>query len=409
MSTLRTVSFLAFKDIKRDRKIATLVVFLLAFSFINITFFAAFLNGLGNTFQEGIIDTATSHIIITPSKSSDLKFISEISSLQKKVELHREVIATSTHITTPVTISFRNKQFSTSATAITPSEESLVTTTSTFVERGSYLTDHSNSEIVLGRFIAGQRIEDTVGQEQFGQLIEGLGVDVGEVVTVRYQNGLEKEYRVRGIVGSEGFSTISQEAFITMEEAESVLGTSDQASSLLVKLEDRYRADIVKQFILEQGVNSVEVRTWEEASSFVGAINSTFGIVNLVTALVGVIVVVVTIGIVVFINTSRKKRIIGVLKAIGMSSRQVMLIFVLQSFILGTLGMLIGVGIFEIINYYTSANPINLPIGALRFALGPEAVIEAALLIVLSAVIAGYVPARMASKQKILESIKTVE
>lgn len=406
--SLRTVSFLAVKDLKRDRKIALLVIFLLAFSYINITFFAAFLNGLGNTFQENVINTATSHIIITPS-NAEAKYIPGVSLLRKKIELDNEVIATSTHINVPVTISFRNKQFTVSAIAVTPSEESKVTTTSDFVERGFFISDNTNDEIVLGRFIAGQRLEDTIGQQQFGQLVEGLGVNVGEVVTLKYSNGVEKEYRVRGVVGSEGFSSISQQAFITTKEAESVLGLNNQASSVLIKLQDRYRADIVKKFILDQGVKNVNVKTWEEASSFVGAINTTFGIVNVATALVGVTVVVVTIGIVVFINTSRKKRIIGVLKAIGMSSRQVMMIFVLQSLILGTLGMLLGVGIFETMNYYTSANPIRLPIGDLRLILAPDAVAWASALIIISALVAGYVPARMASKQKILESIKTVE
>jgi len=334
--SVRTASFLAVKDLKRDKKIAMLVVFLLAFSYINITFFAAFLNGLGNTFQESVIDTSTSHIIITPSER--LKYIPDVSLIRKKIELNREVTGTSARISVPITIIFGEKQFSVSATGIKPSDDSQVTTTSNFVISGSYLSDTSSGEVVLGRFIAGERIEDTIGREQFGQLIEGLGVRVGEVVTVKYSNGIQREYKVRGILSAEGFSSVSQDVFITDEEAKDVLGLEDQASSILVRLDDRYKADHVKQFILEQGIKNVDVKTWEEASSFVGAINSTFGIVIFATSLVGIIIVLVTIGIVIFINTSRKKRIIGVLKAIGMSSREVLLIFMLQSILLGTAG-----------------------------------------------------------------------
>ncbi|MBS3050837.1 MAG: ABC transporter permease [Candidatus Aenigmarchaeota archaeon] len=405
--SVRTASFLAVKDLKRDKKIAMLVVFLLAFSYINITFFAAFLNGLGNTFQESVIDTSTSHIIITPSER--LKYIPDVSLIRKKIELNREVTGTSARISVPITIIFGEKQFSVSATGIKPSDDSQVTTTSNFVISGSYLSDTSSGEVVLGRFIAGERIEDTIGREQFGQLIEGLGVRVGEVVTVKYSNGIQREYKVRGILSAEGFSSVSQDVFITDEEAKDVLGLEDQASSILVRLDDRYKADHVKQFILEQGIKNVDVKTWEEASSFVGAINSTFGIVIFATSLVGIIIVLVTIGIVIFINTSRKKRIIGVLKAIGMSSREVLLIFMLQSILLGTAGMLLGVGIFEAVSIYTNSNPIHLPIGDLRLILPVDSVIGAAALIIISAVIAGYVPARSASKQKILESIKTVE
>ena len=409
MSTIRTVSFLAAKDLKRDKKIAALVVCLIAFSYMDITFFEAFINGLGNTFQESIINTATSHVIITPSEAANIKYIPFVSSIRKKVELNPDVVASAPHINVPVSISFHNKEFPVSATALTPSDESLVTTIPNYVTDGSFLTDNSNDEIVLGRLIAGQRIEDTIGKQQFGQLITGLGVRVGEVVTIKYSNGAVKNYRVRGIVNQEGFSAVSQGAYITINEANSVLGLNDQASSILVRLGDKYKADVVKNFILEQGVKNVEVKTWAEASSFVGAINSTFGIVTLVTTLVGIMIVIVTIGIVIFINTSRKKRIIGVLKAIGMSSRQVMLIFVFQSVLLGVAGTALGVGIFSGINYYTAANPISLPIGELRLILTADAMAGAAILIILSSLIAGYVPARMASKQKILETIKTVE
>lgn len=409
MSTFHTVSFLAVKDLKRDKKIAILVVCLIAFSYINITFFAAFINGLGNTFQEEIINTGTSHIIITPSENTNAKYIMSVSSLRKKIDLNPEVIASASHINVPITISFRSKEFPVSAIAIVPSEESRVTTTSTYILDGSFLSDGSNNEIVLGRFIAGEKLEDTIGRERFGALVTGLGASVGEVVNIKYPNGVQKEYKVRGIVGSEGFSSISQDVFITTQEAESVLNINDQASGVLVKLNDKHNANAVKKFILEQGAVGVEVKTWSEASSFVGAINSTFGIVNLATSLVGVVVVVTTIGIVVFINTSRKKRIIGVLKAIGMSSRQIMLIFVFQSFVLGLLGTAFGIGMFSAINYYTNANPIELPVGDLRPSLATDAVINAALLIMVSSVIAGYVPARLASKQKILETIKTVE
>ncbi|MEK6887426.1 MAG: FtsX-like permease family protein [Candidatus Aenigmatarchaeota archaeon] len=409
MSTLRTVSFLAIKDLRRDKKIALLVIFLLGFSFINITFFSAFINGLGNTFQDEIINTATSHIIILPSENTNLKFIPGISTIRKKVELNPDVVATSVHVTVPITISFRNKQMSTQAIAMKPSDESAVTTVPTFIIDGSFLSDGNNNEIVLGKFISGQKIEDTIGQQTFGQLAAGLGVGVGEVVTVTYPNGVRKEYRLRGVLGSNGFSQVSQSAYITLDEADTVFGLSDQASNMLVKLVNRDRADAVKTFILSQGVKNVDVKTWAEASGFVSAIKSAFSIVISITSIMGVMIVVVTIGIVIFINTARKKRIIGVLKALGMSSNQVMMIYVMQSFILGLVGTVVGITMFTGLSYFLTANPVHLPIGSLTPTLSTDAVINAALLIVIASIVAGYIPARIASRQKILETIKIVE
>jgi ABC-type lipoprotein release transport system permease subunit len=409
MSTIRTVSFLAMKDLRRDKKIAVLVICLIAFSYLNITFFSGFINGLGNTFQESVVNTATSHIIITPSDGTNAKYVNSVTSLRKKVDLNGDVIATTARLGVPVTITFKDREFSLSATAVRPSEEMAVTTVSTFIVDGSFLTDGSDGEIVLGRIIAGEQIEDSIGKQRFGQLIEGLGVRVGEVVTLKYPSGLQKDYRVRGIVSSEGFNFVSQSAFITFSEAEKVLGTDDQASSVLIKLNDRYKADTVKSFILEQGVKNVEVRTWLEASSFVGAITSTFSVVILVTAMVGIVVVIATIGIVVFINTARKKRIIGVLKAIGMSSDQIMFIFLFQSIVFGLIGTGVGIGIYSVISYLIAQNPITMPIGQLKLVLPIESAASVAVVIIVSSLIAGYVPARMASRAKILDNIKTVE
>jgi len=410
MSTVRTVTFLAIKDLKRDKKIAALVVFLLAFSYINITFFAAFINGLGNTFQDEIVNTATSHIIITPSQSSsNAQYIPDVSSIRKKVELNPDVVATTVHLNAPLTVSFRDKQVAAVGTGLLASDESQVTTTPAYIIDGSFLTDNSNDEVVLGKFVAGQRIEDTIGQQTFGELVTGLGVKVGQVVTIHYSNGITKDYRVRGIVGSNGFSSVSQSVYITKSEAESVLGVSNQASAILVKLNNRDDADAVKNFILQQGVANVDVKTWAEASSFVGAIQSTFSIVTFATSLVGIMIVIVTIGIVIFINTARKKRIIGVLKAIGMEDKQIMLIFLTESFLFGLIGTLLGVAMFEGMSVYFYANPVMLPIGTLIPALAASSAAFSALLIIISSVIAGYVPARMASRQKILETIKTVE
>ena len=72
---MRIIPFLAYKDLVRDKKIVILVIFLLAFSYINLTFFPAFLNGLTNTFQDEVVDTATSHIIIQPRIESKEQYL----------------------------------------------------------------------------------------------------------------------------------------------------------------------------------------------------------------------------------------------------------------------------------------------------------------------------------------------
>ena len=174
-------------------------------------------------------------------------------------------------------------------------------------------------------------------------------------------------------------------------------------------MNDKNAAPRYKNLILELGIPSADIMTWKEASTFVEGINQTFSVVILVTTIVGIIIVMATIGIVVFINTSRKKRIIGVLRAIGMQKRDIMLVFLFESLIFGIVGTLIGVAIVYSALFYFSSNPIPLPIGTLVPSLPAETAVNAVIILIASSVVAGYVPARMASRQDILETIRLVE
>ncbi|MBI2578962.1 MAG: ABC transporter permease [Candidatus Aenigmarchaeota archaeon] len=408
---MRTIFFLALKDIARDRRIVLLVISLLAFSYINLTFFPAFLNGLSDTFQSEIINTGTSHIIIQPSVESGKTYLNFESSTRKKIDLIPGVVKSSGTVSLAGTVSFQGREMGSRIEAITPSDDMEVTTIHQKVVKGEYLEDSDTDDIVIGNIIAGKKIEDTIGKEtSFGRVVEGLGgVEIGQKVKIRFPNGVEKEYKVKGIVSSEGFGFVSQTIYMNKKEVQKILGLEGKASSIRVRLDDRNRADYYKNLILELGIADADIRTWEEASAFTEGINQTFGVVILVTTIVGVIIVMSTIGIVVFINTSRKKRIIGVLKAIGMQKNQIMQVFLFESLIFGIAGAVIGLVIVYSFIFYLNANPLHLAIGNLRPLLLPETAVSSLLVLIVSSVVAGYIPARMASRQDILENIRVVE
>jgi putative ABC transport system permease protein len=407
----RVVPFLAYKDLVKDKKIVILVIFLLSFSYVNLTFFPAFLNGLSDTFQAEIVDTATSHIIIQPRIDSSSPYINFESNVRNKINLIPGVVGSSSHIGISGTVFFEDESMGASITALTPTEDGIVTTISQKIEKGEFLSDTDTDQIILGRLIAGEQIEDKIGGGSgFGEVMEGLGgVRIGQKVKVRYSNGVEREYRVKGIVGSDGFSFVSQTVYITTKEAENVLGINDKASAILIKLNNKNDAPKYKKFIEDLALPNTDIKTWEEASSFTEGIKSTFGIVIFVTTIVAVIIVMATIGIVVFINTARKKRIIGVLKALGMQNSLILYVFLFESILFGVVGTIIGVAFVYATVGYLTINPIALPIGTLVPVLTTDSVVSAILIIIISSIVAGYVPARMASKQKILDTIKAVE
>jgi ABC-type antimicrobial peptide transport system permease subunit len=131
--------------------------------------------------------------------------------------------------------------------------------------------------------------------------------------------------------------------------------------------------------------------------------------VILITTVVGVIIVISTIGIVIFINTARKKRIIGVLKAVGMQENTILYIFLFESLLFGLIGSLLGVALLYASLYAFAANPITLPIGVLIPVIETDRAVSAVAILLISSVVAGFLPSRMASKQEILDNLKTVE
>ncbi len=406
----RVVRFLAYRDLRRDTKIFLLVMFLLTFSYVNLTFFPAFLNGLANTFQDEIVDTGTSHVYLTPRLESGKEYLDFASSTRRKIELVPGVVGVSEHLSSSATISFRDRKASAQVTALTPSRDAAVTTIAAKLQKGEFLSD-GDGEVVLGQMIAGEREEDRLGEElQFGSADQGLGgVQPGDVVAVRFANGVEKSYRVKGIVGTEGFSFVPQTLFMTSEELAEVLGTSDQANAILVRVNNRDQADYYKNLILGLGIPNAEIKTWSEASNFVGGITSTFAVVNLVTTLVGIVIVISTVSIVIFINAARKKRIIGVLKALGMQESVVRDIFLFESVLFGVLGTVLGLAIILLMLWWLALNPIPLPIGLLKPTLAPEVLASSAATLIIVSLLGGFLPARFASRADIIETIKTVE
>lgn len=408
MINMGAVPFLAFKDMTKDKKIFILVVCLLAFSYVNMTFFPAFLNGLSNTFQDAVVETETSHIIIDPRVESNQQYLNFESSTRKKIDLIPGVVASSAHISLAGTVSFEERKSGARIEALIPSDDMQVTIIHEKLVKGEYLKDSDMDEIVIGESIAGKKIEDTIGKQGgFGRSIEGLGgVDIGDSVKIRFSNGVEKSYKVKGIVGSEGLSFVSSTIYMNKKEAEEVLGINDKASSILVRLNDKNEADRYKQLILQLGLVNANIQTWKEASAFVEGINQTFGIVIAITSMVGVIIVMATVGIVVFINTSRKKKIIGVLRSVGMKQNNVLMIFLFESFLFGVIGTLLGVAIVHGVVFLMALYPIALPIGNLVPVLAINSVVNSALILVAASIIAGYFPARIASRQNLMDSIK---
>ena len=106
----------------------------------------------------------------------------------------------------------------------------------------------------------------------------------------------------------------------------------------------------------------------------------------------------ILIGLLVLTNVRERKIEIGILRALGLRSGQIMLIFLAKAFLMGFLGSLIGYGLGFAIGLLFGEVSVNIPIALSIFK--PGLLLLVLFLAPLLSIIASWVPALMAANQE---------
>ena len=115
----------------------------------------------------------------------------------------------------------------------------------------------------------------------------------------------------------------------------------------------------------------------------------------------------IMIGIITYISVLERTKEIGILRAIGASKRDISRVFNAETFIVGLISGLLGIGITVL---------LTIPINAVIYALAEVTVnamvppVAGVVLVVISmflTMIAGLIPAKMASKRDPVEALRT--
>jgi lipoprotein-releasing system permease protein len=201
--------------------------------------------------------------------------------------------------------------------------------------------DLSGRGVVIGSgFAEAQRLQvgDTLSilpMRQIKKMVNTAGKANAEV-------GIPDDYEVRGIFDV-GFEDYNQSIIVTsLENAQDLYDLDDSVHGLLVKLTDPMLADIVRNQLQPALGNQVIIRTWFEQSSM---LQSVLVEKNMMLYILFFIVIVAAFGITCTLITfiMMKTREIGVMKALGATSRQVMTVFLLQSLVVSVAGVACGV------------------------------------------------------------------
>ena len=230
-------------------------------------------------------------------------------------------------------------------TGINISQYESIYSTTFVAASGSIPANPSDNDIVIGARVSDPQLNGTTF------------VNAGDEVTLMYTNATSLPFvnqtytaHVSAVLGKIGGFNLGGPSdtgvYIPISKAQSFFGTNE-ASEIIVKLQniDNQTITDVSKLITDHFANQVTVTS---SSAVIDQINIIFSYVNiLLVGIAAISLLVAGIGImnIMIVSLIERTREIGILKALGMKSRTVLLIFLCESVIIGLIGGLIGVAL----------------------------------------------------------------
>lgn len=285
---------------------------------------------------------------------------------------------------------------------IDPIQEEKFSGISKFIVRGAYLTPQDQDSILIGKNLL---YEFTPIEAPGFQTLKDVAIGSRIKVTV---DDKSKEYIVKGIISSkvDDFDT----SVVALDsEVRKMIGREDfNASNIAIQLLPNTDPILIKQYLLDNGVGIyARVQTAEDAfPKFLKDIKVTFGILGSAISGIGLVVASITIFIVIFVNAITRRRYIGILKGIGINRQAILYSYIYQALIYAFAGIVLGmILIFFFIKPYFTANPINFPFSDGILVATLDGTLFRGGILLITTMIAGYIPARIVIKQNTLSAI----
>jgi len=232
---------------------------------------------------------------------------------------------------------------------------------------------------------------------------EDTGLSVGDPFSVEYPSGMVGEYTVAAIYSADlfGGGAASGDLIISMETFEANYDIElDQM--VIIKLADGVDAEAVRP-TLETVVDAFPNAELNNAEEYIDKVGAQIDLIlNIITGLLGMAIFIALLGITNTLTLSimERKREIGLLRAVGMSRRQVRRMVRWESILIAvfgatlglTVGLALGVAVATAIGGLTVTVPwLQLGIYALAAAVG--------------GMVAAIWPARSGARTDLLEAI----
>lgn len=218
-------------------------------------------------------------------------------------------------------------------------------------------------DVTVGDPLARDLPDDMPGIVLGRELADHIGAFLGDAVKIISPFGgmgpmgnlpKAKRFRVVGIFEVGMFEYDSNLVLTGMGPAQDFLEMEDAVSGIEVKVKDIYRAGDVGREIRERLGGTYSTRDWMQMHKNLFAALKLEKIVMFIILTLIVLVAAFNIVSTQTMNVIEKEREIAILKAMGAGNRDIRSIFMLQGFLIGMVGTLIGISLSFLFGYLSN-------------------------------------------------------
>ena len=342
----------AFSTLRHHRSRSVLTILGVVIGMAAVVSLMTLGNALTETVEDNLNDLGANNVFVTPSgfsfsgsgppssagvvlKESDLDRIQRIKGVETAIGAYF----------TPLPISYKDKTLTIQISGVPGEEfERFFSDLQNFeIEEGRFIKDNDNSGIVIGSAVAEAFDEDI----KINSKLEILG----------------KNFKVVGILKEIGNMQDDFSITMTLDSLQRLTDRDDELTALIARAVDD--PVIVSERIEEYLDDKYGERLFRAITSeqVIENINGVFGGISLVLAsIAGVSLVVAGFGIMntMLVSVLERTKEIGVMKAVGATNLQIVLIFLAESAIVGFFGGLIWVIIGYLVSFALASITSNL-------------------------------------------------
>lgn len=208
-------------------------------------------------------------------------------------------------------------------------------------------------KIVYGNIDLENKKGILVGKE----LAVSTGMNIGDKLKLVTAENSEFEMKIMGIFESGFYDYDLNMVLIPLVTAQYINYKGDSVDRLTIRLDDPYKADLVKSKITDD--DFLYTYTWgEQNKALLSALTLEKTIMIIVFSL---IVVIAGFLIWITLNTlvREKTKDIGILRSMGFSKKNIMNIFLIQGLVLGGIGIIIGIILSIVLLWYIKNYTMN--------------------------------------------------